>query len=52
MATEPLMRMVAARLHRAVDDFLLTTRAVSTLWPQLPPAQGLEMAERLVMEFM
>lgn len=41
-----------SELHRAVDDFLLTTRAVSTLWPQLPPAHGLEMAERLVMEFM
>ena len=41
-----------SELHRAVDDFLMTDRALVTLWPALPPAQRLAMAESLVREFM
>lgn len=41
-----------SELHRAVDDFLMTERAVVTLWPHLHPANGLGMAEALIREFM
>ena len=41
-----------SELHRSVDDFLMTDRALTTLWPALPPAQRLAMAESLVREFM
>ena len=39
-------------LNRRVDDFLMTDRALVTLWPALPPPQHLAMAESLVREFM
>ena len=41
-----------SELHRAVDDFLLSERAVRTLWPHLHAANGLGMAEALIREFM
>lgn len=41
-----------SELHRAVDEFLMTDRALETLWPELLPMQRLAMAESFVREFL
>lgn len=41
-----------SELHRAVDEFLMTDRALETLWPELLPMQRLPMAESFVREFL
>ena len=48
---EAVSELTGDRLS-VVDDFLMTDRALLTLWPALPPAQRLVMAESLVREFM